>query len=116
METHSFVGYVESLTKLGNTPDTIVRKFLAAAKDEGGSGIGIGPDTLYHICFVDFSKLGRVSQMEVNDALGYAKKVLELNINKSVLLMIPPLLSSANMFGLKGEFRRSNPGAENCEQ
>lgn len=87
MEKCCFVGYAESLCKLGSTLDVVMRKFLAHIQDVAP---GANPESLHHIVYMDFSKLGRVSTVEVNEAIAFAKRILELNPLKSILFMIPP--------------------------
>jgi len=102
MEKVCFVGYTELLSKLGTTIDTVLRRCLSWMSEKT---LGVTSDSLYHICYVDLSKLGRVSQQQINDCMVFAKSTLERNPAKSMLILIPPLLPSAHCLGLRGESR-----------
>jgi hypothetical protein len=104
LERQCYVGYAELLSKLGPSMDAIIRRCLGALAEKV---VGLTMDGLYHVCFVDLSKLGRVSQQNINECMQYARNVLERNPQKSVLVLIPPLLPSAGTFGLRGESRHA---------
>lgn len=110
MERTCFLGSADVLTKLGNTPDMVVKRLV-----RHNQPVGITLDTLGHIIWLDFSKLGRVAQTQVNDGISFCKKFLELNPARSVAFIVPPLLASASVGGsaLKGEHRRIE---DKCEE
>jgi len=108
MERDCFVGCAESLSKLGAAPDTVLKRFLKHHK--------LQSENLVHIVFLDFSKLGRVSQLQVNEAVTYCKRALESNATRSVAFIVPPLLASASVLnGLKGEQRRLEDKCDDLE-
>lgn len=61
---------------------------------------------MFHICWLDWSKLGRLRQTDVNDMIDLARAVVNLNPVKACVVMLAPLLVSESvMGGLRGEHR-----------
>ena len=67
---------------------------------------GTSSDDLYHICWIDWTKLGRLRQSDVNDMCDLARGILNQNPNNACVIMLAPLLVSDSVIGgLRGEHR-----------
>ncbi|CAK9090490.1 unnamed protein product [Durusdinium trenchii] len=62
---------------------------------------------MHHVGFIDFSKFGRLTMVEINAAVDWCKQILHQNENYSMVFAVAPLLASEGVLGgLRGEMRR----------
>jgi len=104
MNNMAFVASVPDVMKAGNMLDLFMKRTLTVLRNRGGDP---DRDTLHHLVFCDFTKMGRLSQTDINSMCNYMKFALELNPLKSCGVVMAPLLSSNSVLGgLRGEMRR----------
>jgi hypothetical protein len=108
LERAAFFAYAPDILKLGSTVDTVLRRNVQVLAERSP---GLGPEGLHHIVYCDLSKLGRCSQTQINECMEFAHDIMERSPLKSVLVLLPPLLPSAGVPGLRGEARRRTHNA-----
>ncbi|CAK9045530.1 unnamed protein product [Durusdinium trenchii] len=88
----------------GSLP-ALQRRIITDATNRFGAPTEIGK--MHHIGFLDFSKFGRLTMIDINAAVDWAKQVLMANEDYSMVIAIAPLLASEGVLGgLRGEMRR----------
>lgn len=104
MQNVAHVGLSKDLTSVGNAADLMAKRFLLHCSER--LGIQATTESLYQVIIVDFPKLGRLSQQDINQHCGYVRTALEGSPGKSIGVIIPPMLASSGVVsGLRGEFR-----------
>lgn len=99
MENKSLVVNTQVGKCLKTSTDAFVRRIIKSSAD-------VDPNQIYHICWCDWSKLGRLRQMDVNEYCDLVKAILSAQPERSCCLMLAPLLVSDSVIGgLRGESR-----------
>ncbi|CAK8995946.1 unnamed protein product, partial [Durusdinium trenchii] len=81
------------------------RRMLADASTKFNAPLDISK--MHHVGYIDFSKFGRLTTIDINQAAEWAKSILTLNDEYSMILAVAPLLASEGVLGgIRGEMRR----------
>lgn len=114
MHNMAFVAPVADLTKMGSLPDLFMKRVLTVLRNRGVTDPS--RENLHHIVMCDLTKLGRLSQNDINTTCNYLKFALELNPMRSCGVVLAPLLSSSAVVGgLRGEMRRIEDKLIECD-
>ncbi|CAK9073826.1 unnamed protein product [Durusdinium trenchii] len=99
MEKHCRVSLVTKKDGFDTGLDSFIRAAAASRK--------VAPNDVDCILYFDCTKLCVLSQAEINLIGDYAEKILFRNTQRSVLVLIPPLLVGSESGGsLRGDFRK----------
>jgi hypothetical protein len=105
MNKSALFGVVQDLLKLGGSYEVFARRFLSSNKPEPPK-----PEETFNVCYLDLTKMGRLTQQGLNGLLDYLSWVLNMNATTSIGVVFAPLLASETLSGgLRGEIRHPLP-------